>query len=208
MKKNWKTNLDLNYSEGSIICENIDINSGIFQGDSLSPLLICLALTPLSYELNDTGYGYKIREGRINHLFFMDALKLYGKNNKELHGLLCTVKKFSDDIGMKFGLDKCAKPTFIRGRLTSTSGIKLNEDTTIRQLDQEETYKYLGIDKGDGIQHAKMNEKIRKECYRRVRAILHTELNEKNKLEVINTIAIPVVTYSFNVINWNLKEIR
>ena len=208
MKIKWKTNLDLNYSEGSIICENIDINSGIFQGDSLSPLLICLALTPLSYELNDTGYGYKIREGRINHLFFMDALKLYGKNNKELHGLLCTVKKFSDDIGMKFGLDKCTKPTFIRGRLTSTSGIKLNEDTTIRQLDQEETYKYLGIDKGDGIQHAKMNEKIRKECYRRVRAVLHTELNEKNKLEVINTIAIPVVTYSFNVINWNLEEIR
>ena len=43
----WKTNLHLNYSEGSIICENFDINSGIFQGDSLSPLLFCLALTPL-----------------------------------------------------------------------------------------------------------------------------------------------------------------
>ena len=32
----WKTNLHVNYSEGSIICENVDINSGIFQGDSLS----------------------------------------------------------------------------------------------------------------------------------------------------------------------------
>ena len=72
----WKTNLHLNYSEGSIICENLDINSGILQGESLSPLLFCLALTPLSYELNDIGYGYKIGKVKINHLFYMDDLKL------------------------------------------------------------------------------------------------------------------------------------
>ena len=174
----WKTNLHLNYSEGSIICENSDIN---IQGDSLSPLLFFLALTPLLYELNDTGYRHKIGEEKINHLFYMDDLKLYGKDDEEFDRLLCTVKKFSDDIGMDFGLDKCAKATFIRGRLTSTNEIKLNEDTSIRELDQEVIYKYLGIEEGDGIQHAKMNEKIRKECYRRVRAILHTELNVKKK---------------------------
>ena len=39
-----------------------------------------------------------------------------------------------------------------------------------------------------------MKGKIRKECYRRVRAILHTELNAKNKLEGIKTLVIPVVT--------------
>ena len=44
--------------------------------------------TPPSYELNDTGYGYKIGEEKINHLFYMDDLKLYGKNDKELGGLL------------------------------------------------------------------------------------------------------------------------
>ena len=49
---------------------------------SLSPLLIFLILTPLSYELNNTGYGYKIGEEKINHLFYMDDLKLYGKNDK------------------------------------------------------------------------------------------------------------------------------
>ena len=74
-----KTNLHLNYSEGSIICENFDINSGIFQGDSLSPLLFFLVLTPLSYELNDKGYGCKIGEEKINHMSYMDDLKLCGK---------------------------------------------------------------------------------------------------------------------------------
>ena len=135
----------------------------------------------------------------------MDDLKLYGKNDKELDRLLCTVKKFSDDIGMEFGLYKCAKATFIRGRLTSMGEIKLNEDTSIRKLDLEGTYKYLGIDERDRIQHVKMKEKIREECYS---AILRTKLNAKNKLEAINTLAIPVVAYRFNVINWNLEEIR
>ena len=45
------------------------------------------------------------------------------KNDYELEGLLKTVKAFSDDIGITFGLDKCAKATFIRGKLRSTSSI-------------------------------------------------------------------------------------
>ena len=53
-----------------------------------------------------------------------------------------------------------------------------------------------------------MKEKIRKECYRRVREVLQSELNAKNKLEPINTLAISVVSYSFNVANWNLEEMK
>ena len=38
--------------------------------------------------------------------------------------------------------------------------------------------------------------------------MLQSELNAKNKLEAINTLAIAVVSYSFNVVNWNLEEIK
>ena len=138
----------------------------------------------------------------------MDDLKLYGKNDYELEGLLRTVKTFSDDIGMRFGQDKCAKATFIKGKLKSTSSIVLDIDTKTKELNQEEIYKYLGIEEGDGIQHGRMKEKIRKESYRRVRAVPQSELNAKNKLEAINTLAIPVVSYSCNVVNWNLEEIK
>ena len=95
-----------------------------------------------------------------------------------------------------------------QGKLKSTSSIVLDIDTKIKELDQEETYKYLDIEEGDGIQHRKMKEKIRKECYRRVRVLLQSELNAKNKLEAINTLAIPVVSHSFNVVNWNLEDIK
>ena len=56
---------------------------------------------------------------------------------------------------MTFGLNKCAKATFFRGKLKSTSSIVLDIDTKIKD-------KYLGIEEGDGIQHRKMKEKIRK----------------------------------------------
>ena len=53
-----------------------------------------------------------------------------------------------------------------------------------------------------------MKEKITKESYQRVRAILKTELNSANCIEAINTLAIPAVIYSFNIINWTINKIR
>ena len=64
------------------------------------------------------------------------------------------------------------------------------------------------MDEEDSIQHSKMKEKIRKECLRRIRSIMKTELNAKNIIIAINTLALPIVTYSFNIINWNLNEIK
>lgn len=60
----------------------------------------------------------------------------------------------------------------------------------------------------DGIQHAAMKEKIRKEYYRRIRFLRKSELNAGNRMEAINTLAAPVVTYSFNIIDWKLSEIK
>ena len=62
-------------------------------------------------------------------------------------------------------------------------------DTAIRELDQDETNKYLGIHKGNGMQHSKIKEHIRKECYRQLRAILKTEWNSANRIEAITTLA-------------------
>ena len=79
-----------------------------------------------------------------------------------------------------------AKANFERGKLASTGNI-------VQELDQEEVYKYLGVDENDGIQHSKMKEKIRKEYNRRVRLILRTELNGRNKVEAINSLGVPVI---------------
>ena len=38
---------------------------------------------------------------------YMDEIKLFAKNEKELETLIHTVRIYSWDIGMEFGLEKC-----------------------------------------------------------------------------------------------------
>ena len=207
----WQTSLILNHEKGSINIPHVTIRSGIFQGDSLSPLLFCTALAPLSLELNNTGLGYcidrKADETKLNHLLYMDDLKLYGKNKNELNQLLEVVHSFSKDISMSFGLDKCAKAEFHRGKCRQGHNITLDTET-IKNLDQHETYKYLGIDEGDGIRHVKMKEKLTSEYLRRIRLVVKSQLNSQNLIHAINSLAIPVITYSFGIINWTKVELK
>ena len=46
--KMWETILNLTHEDGNLKSKLIKINFGTFQGDSLSPLLFCLSLIPLS----------------------------------------------------------------------------------------------------------------------------------------------------------------
>ena len=113
------------------------------------------------------GYGYQLDEQtKINHLFYVDDLKLYGTSDKQLTGLINTVRNVSDGIKMEFGLDKCAKASFKRGKKVSADGIPLNDNQVIQDLNQAETYKYLGMEEEEGIQHHKMKVKIKKKYKR------------------------------------------
>ena len=211
----WQTSISLSHSKGKITIPEVKIRRGIFQGDSLSPLIFCLAIDPLSKLLKKCRSAYNLSQGRrrdpsknINHLLFMDDLKLYASSDNELHQLLQIVHTFSNDIGMKFGLDKCAKCTLRAGKKTHTENMQLDNNTDIRDLEEHEPYKYLGIEENDTIQHAKMREKISKEYVRRVRKICKTQLTNKNKVTAINQLAMPVITYSFGIIDWPQRDIN
>ena len=154
--KNWKTQLTLTHESDTLISDHINSKRGIFKGDSLSPLLFCISLIPLSSELNSSGYGYKIGTEWITHLFYIDDLKLYAKYDSKLEGRFRIVNRLNDDIGMESGLRKCAKATFKRGKLKKSDHVRLDDETIIKDLEQEKTHKYLGVDKSSGIQHATM----------------------------------------------------
>ena len=78
----WETNL---HADGKLL-ESVLIRRGIFQGDSFSPLLFLIALLPLAHTLREIGMGYQLEKNgvKVNHLFFMDDLKLYGRYDKEM----------------------------------------------------------------------------------------------------------------------------
>ena len=71
----WSTVLTVN----GVSLGQVDIKCGIFQGDSLSPLLFVMCFAPLSFVLDKTCKGYQFSNSStlINHLVYMDDIKLY-----------------------------------------------------------------------------------------------------------------------------------
>ena len=118
----------------------VNIQRGIFQGDILSPLLFVIGLIPLSHILRKVNAGYQLGKGqykKINHLLFMDDLKLYGNSGKETEKLTNTVRIFSKDIAMEFGISKCAHVTMKAGKLVSVGGMELSSGGVIQELEEE-----------------------------------------------------------------------
>ena len=116
----------------------------------------------------------------------MDDLKLYGKSEDEIDSLVRTVRLFSQDIGMEFGVKKCAVVVMKRGKVTECEGIELPDGQRIRAVEQD-GYKYLGILEIDTIKQKEMKELVLKEYRRRLKRTLKSRLNGKNVILAINT---------------------
>ena len=81
-------------------------------------MLFIIPLVRLTLVLRWMKQGYSFPKGKckLNHLLFMDDLKLYGSNQNETDSLVRTVEIVTKDTGMKFGIDKCGVLTMKKGR--------------------------------------------------------------------------------------------
>ena len=87
--EHWKLWLT---SNGEVLGE-VDVKRGIFQGDSLSPLLFVQRMIPLSFILRKINicYEWGKKEYKLNNLLFMDDLKLCSKSEMQIETLVETV---------------------------------------------------------------------------------------------------------------------
>ena len=88
---------------------------------------------------------------------------------------------------MEFGTEKCAMLVMKSGKRHLTDGIELPYHDKIRALEENETYKYLGILEADTIKQVQMKDEIRKEYLRRNRKLLETKISSLNLITGINT---------------------
>ena len=122
----------------------------------------------------------------------MDDLKLLGKSEDQIDSLVQTVQLFSEDIGMEFGLKKCGVLLTKRGKKVRFDGITLLDGHVIREI-EEEGYKYLGILEVDMMKEKEMKKRFVREYKRRLKLVLKSKLNGKNKINAINTWAVSVL---------------
>ena len=166
----------------------------------------------LAHVLRKTKARYTLGGGeKINHLLFMEDLKLHGKSENEIKGLVSTAEVFSQDIGMELksgvGIKKCGVIIMNRGKVKSTDGINLPSGGKIREI-EEDGYKYLGILEYDRVKEQEMKDKFKNECFRRAKCILKSKLNGRNKIMALNTCAVAIFRYGAGILKWNKNELE
>ena len=89
-------------------------------------------------------------------------IKLFAKNEKDFETLIHAVRIYSQNIGLEFGIKKCAMLIMkIRKRFIA-GGMERPTQEKIRMLGEKETYKYFGILEADTIKQVKMKEKLKR----------------------------------------------
>ena len=118
-------------------------------------------MMPFSHILRKCEGGFKLTKSpeKINHLMYMDVIKLFFQNENELETLIQTMNIYSQDIGMKFGIEKYTMRIMRSGKRQLT---KQTNQEKIRKLGEKYTYKYLIILEADTTKQKEMKEKIEK----------------------------------------------
>ena len=70
---------------------------------------------------------------------YMDDIKLFVKNEKELETLILAVRIYSQDIGIEFGIEKCVVLVMKSGKRRMTDEMELPNQNKIRTLQENET---------------------------------------------------------------------
>ncbi|KAL1455720.1 hypothetical protein WDU94_009793 [Cyamophila willieti] len=108
---------------------------------------------------------------------------------------------------MKFGLEKCNTLNIKGGKLADPSNVTLSDNITIKSLDENEQYKYLGLKQQLSINDSELKKEYETSFLKRLHMILNTELNAKNKIRAINSWVIPLLSYTFGIISWSKTDI-
>ena len=167
-------------------------------------------MMPQNHTLRKCTAGYKLTDSqeKINHIVYMDDIKLFAKSEKELETIIHVVRITGQDIGMEFGIEKYAMLVMKIGKRYMTVGMELPNHDKIRTLGEKETYKYLVILEAGTIKQVQMKNKIRKEYLRRTRKLLQIKRSSRNHIKRINTWVVPLVRYSGPFLRWIRDKLK
>ena len=82
---------------------------------------------PLNHIVRKCAAGYKLSRSqeKINHVKYMDDIKLFAKNEKKMETLIHAVRIYGQDIEMEFGIEKWAMLVMKSGKRHMTDGMEL-----------------------------------------------------------------------------------
>ena len=102
------------------------------------------------------------------HSLFVDDLKVYQESHEILRDVNEVIVQASHDTGACYGVSKCAEIVFERGKMVRGKRLEvLEERMKTMDPDENEIYKFLGIEQADGIKTKKVFESVKGEVNKR-----------------------------------------
>ena len=155
--------------------------------------------------------GYLLGKRKIvkhTHNLFVDDLKLFATNRATLMKQLDIVTTFSENIGMKFGEDKCAYLQIERGEIVQNEEPIINNQLTINPVKIGDCYRQLGVNENVEFIGPINKDRTLKEYTNRVRKIWSSKLLDYDKVTAYNCFAISIITPTAGVVNWTTGDIK
>ena len=92
----------------------------------------------------------------------VDDLNVYQESHELLRDVNEVTVQANHNTGACYGVSKCAEIVFERGKMVRGEGLKvLEERTKTMDPDENEIYKFLGIEQADGIKTKKVFESVK-----------------------------------------------
>ncbi len=221
----WRTRLERDGSRGGYV----DMKSGIQQGDSLSPTLFLMVMACISRALARLGVGYRLgpKQGpkgkdktEVSHLMYVDDVKTFAGSEEGAQRQEEEIRRIGEQFGLKLNEAKSARihmaPRGAAGELEVKppphwGPARAHQEAMreeIAELGPLETYRYLGVDqnRGGGTHDAK--REAREKYNGRVAQAAACPLDVRDKIQIIDTWAVPVIRYGYPVLNWTQSELR
>jgi hypothetical protein len=209
----WKTRLELRRSGKTERSPWIKFKRGFFQGDSLSPVGFCICEIPIGIQLeNSCGYLMgepKRRDTKVNRFYYIDDLKVVQTSEEELHQANGIVTRISHDVGMRFGVKKCAEIIYQRGKMVKGNGMEILEGK-ISSLDptKSEFYTFLGVEEANGQIDKAVKQRVLTKCFAVASKLMGMQLYERNLIRAINTKVMAMARYCMTICHFGRKELK
>ncbi len=119
-----------------------DIDSGVRQGDSLSPTLFGIFINDLAQDVNQLGLGIEVDGQNISILLYADDIVVFAKSEEELQRILDCISNWCSKWRLRINEGKSNIVHFRNRRKQRTSN---NFQLCGKELNIVDKYKYLGI---------------------------------------------------------------
>ena len=153
------------------------------------------------------GYKFTKIQENINHLMYMDEIKVLAKRWKQLKTSIQTIRIYKQGIGMEFDIKWYAMLIMKSGKRQIIGGIEQPNQKRCGTLVEKKDYKYLGILKADTIKQAEMKKKRKEKSTSDER---ESFLKPKYAAAILSKekhSAVLLVRYSGPFLKWTKKEI-